>query len=148
MLLIQSDSLPNTTTKEALIHNSKCLVSIIGMSLVFRSSMLTLFTVYHHCAFAGKQSSKTYNVYPRDRVFAAGSTATFCCILPAGEHFDKMYLTGYDGTNIGVTNISHQIYTLTVNLTDASAGCIQVNCKTNTNHYGACTFVGGKYCIS
>ncbi|XP_028273116.1 leukemia inhibitory factor receptor-like [Parambassis ranga] len=89
-----------------------------------------------------KQSSKTYEVHPRDRVFAAGSTATFCCILPAGEHFDKMYLTGYDGTNISSTNISHQIYTLTLTLTHASSGCINVICKTNRTTYGACTYVG------
>uniref|UniRef100_A0AAQ5ZM06 Fibronectin type-III domain-containing protein n=1 Tax=Amphiprion ocellaris TaxID=80972 RepID=A0AAQ5ZM06_AMPOC len=88
------------------------------------------------------QRSKRFEVYPRDGAFEAGSTATFCCILPAGERFHKMYLSGYNGVNMRSTRISNQTYALTLNLNEASNVCIDVKCKTNRTTYGACAFVG------
>uniref|UniRef100_A0AAQ5YG55 Fibronectin type-III domain-containing protein n=1 Tax=Amphiprion ocellaris TaxID=80972 RepID=A0AAQ5YG55_AMPOC len=93
-------------------------------------------------ALPENQRSKRFEVYPRDGAFEAGSTATFCCILPAGERFHKMYLSGYNGVNMRSTRISNQTYALTLNLNEASNVCIDVKCKTNRTTYGACAFVG------
>uniref|UniRef100_A0A3B5BHK3 Leukemia inhibitory factor receptor-like n=1 Tax=Stegastes partitus TaxID=144197 RepID=A0A3B5BHK3_9TELE len=88
------------------------------------------------------RSPKKWQVYPRDRVFEAGSTATFCCIVPAGESFNNTYLSDYNGLNKSITKISNQTYALTLNLNEASDRCIDVKCRTSRTTYGACVFVG------
>ncbi|XP_008298399.1 leukemia inhibitory factor receptor-like [Stegastes partitus] len=93
-------------------------------------------------ALPGNRSPKKWQVYPRDRVFEAGSTATFCCIVPAGESFNNTYLSDYNGLNKSITKISNQTYALTLNLNEASDRCIDVKCRTSRTTYGACVFVG------
>ncbi|XP_047426664.1 leukemia inhibitory factor receptor-like isoform X2 [Mugil cephalus] len=82
--------------------------------------------------------STRYRVYPRDRVFEAGSTATFCCIVPAGETFSRM---NYNHTEMSTVKISNQTYALTLTLDRASDSCIDVHCITNQTSKGACVYV-------
>ncbi|XP_029940828.1 leukemia inhibitory factor receptor-like [Salarias fasciatus] len=81
-------------------------------------------------------------VFPRDRVFQAGSKATFCCVVPAGQSFDHMYLSGYEGAEMNTSEISDQTYGLTLLLEQPSELCVDVKCQTNTTSYGACTYIG------
>ena len=97
-------------------------------------------------AFAGLETSKA-EVYPKDKHFQVGSTATFCCVLPAGDVFDKMSLTEYSSADMNTTRISNQTYALTVHLNQASKySCTDVKCELNPDVvYGACAYIGCKY---
>ncbi|KAM9338351.1 leukemia inhibitory factor receptor-like [Symphorus nematophorus] len=75
---------------------------------------------------AGRSNSKV-EVFPRDRLLEVGSRFTFCCFVPAGKIFKRMYLVGYDESDMNTTQISNQTYVLTVHLNrpecpDGSAG--------------------------
>ncbi|XP_032395120.1 leukemia inhibitory factor receptor [Etheostoma spectabile] len=85
--------------------------------------------------------TSTPQVYPKDKSFKVGSTVTFCCVLPAGDVFGKLYLSGYNGAGIN-TRISNQTYALTVHLNQASEySCTDVKCELN-GVYGACAYIG------
>ncbi|XP_040013095.1 leukemia inhibitory factor receptor-like [Xiphias gladius] len=96
----------------------------------------------------GKENLSRPEVYPRDRVLKVGSTVTFCCVLPAGEIFDKMYLPGYNSTIMNTTKINNRTYALTVRLNQPSRdSCTDVKCKASIQHVkttenGACAFIG------
>ncbi|XP_034752110.1 leukemia inhibitory factor receptor-like isoform X2 [Etheostoma cragini] len=80
-------------------------------------------------------------VYPKDTFFRVDSTVTFCCVLPAGEVFDKMYVSGY-GSAGKHTRISNQTYALTIHLNKASEhSCTDVKCELK-GVYGACAYIG------
>uniref|UniRef100_A0A3Q2QQC9 Fibronectin type-III domain-containing protein n=1 Tax=Fundulus heteroclitus TaxID=8078 RepID=A0A3Q2QQC9_FUNHE len=88
---------------------------------------------------------KTLQVFPQDAVFDVGSTATFCCIVPDGEKFDKMFLDGPTGRNMSTTKISEQRYALTLQLEEVPAQGVDVLCMTkepSKGHYGSTVFVG------
>ncbi|AWP14867.1 putative leukemia inhibitory factor receptor-like [Scophthalmus maximus] len=68
----------------------------------------------------GKENSAEPEVYPRDRIIKVGSNVTFCCVLPAGQTFERMYVTGYS-TNVDATKISNRTYALTVHLTQTTS---------------------------
>uniref|UniRef100_A0A3Q3IPJ3 Fibronectin type-III domain-containing protein n=1 Tax=Monopterus albus TaxID=43700 RepID=A0A3Q3IPJ3_MONAL len=102
-----------------------------------------ILTVYCCYAFAGKDNSEKPMVYPQDRVFKVGSRVTFCCVLPAGDVLDKMYLTGSNNVNMNTTKISNQTYALTVYLNQPSkASCTDVRCESKTSDSGACVYIG------
>ncbi|KAL7376479.1 hypothetical protein ABVT39_008881 [Epinephelus coioides] len=86
-------------------------------------------------------TSKEPQVFPRDRVLKVGSSFTFCCVLPAGEVFKEMNLSGADTKP---TKISNQIFDLTVHLDQASGdSCTNVECETDkTRIGGACVYIG------
>ncbi|XP_026154044.1 leukemia inhibitory factor receptor-like isoform X2 [Mastacembelus armatus] len=87
-------------------------------------------------------TSEKIQIYPEDRVFKVGSRVTFYCVLPAGQVFDKMYLTGYNTADMNITKISNQTYELNVYLNQASKNsCTDVKCHTTTSRYGACAYV-------
>ncbi|XP_034564839.1 leukemia inhibitory factor receptor-like [Notolabrus celidotus] len=89
----------------------------------------------------GKRASKKPEVYPQGKVFAVHSTATFCCILPAREVFNKMYLSGYNESHMKITRISNHTYTLTVLLDKPSKySCTNVKCQSSNS--GACAYIG------
>ncbi|KAM9841122.1 leukemia inhibitory factor receptor-like [Aulostomus maculatus] len=83
-------------------------------------------------------------VFPKDKLFKVGSRATFCCVVPTGEVFDKMYLNGYRSTKNDTTqSISNQTYALTLHLNQASThSCTDVMCRTTTSDNGACAHIG------
>ncbi|XP_035464805.2 leukemia inhibitory factor receptor [Scophthalmus maximus] len=95
----------------------------------------------------GKENSAEPEVYPRDRIIKVGSNVTFCCVLPAGQTFERMYVTGYS-TNVDATKISNRTYALTVHLTQTtSVICTNVKCKARTQQQestdnGACALIG------
>ncbi|XP_041667657.1 leukemia inhibitory factor receptor-like isoform X2 [Cheilinus undulatus] len=87
----------------------------------------------------GRKVSTKPEVYPRDKVFEVGSTATFCCIMPPGQVFNKLYLTGYNASD--ATKISDHTYALTVLLNQPSEhSCTDVKCQ--SSNYGACAYIG------
>ncbi|XP_071322498.1 leukemia inhibitory factor receptor-like [Trachinotus anak] len=93
----------------------------------------------------GGESSPHAQVYPRDRVFIVGSTATFCCVLPAGQDFDKLYVTGYSRSTMNTTKITNQTYAMTVVLNQPSNhSCTDVKCESVQLGLvgGACAFIG------
>lgn len=100
-------------------------------------------------AVTGKENSAEPEVYPRDRIIKVGSNVTFCCVLPAGQTFERMYVTGYS-TNVDATKISNRTYALTVHLTQTtSVICTNVKCKARTQQQestdnGACALIGCK----
>ncbi|TDH01745.1 hypothetical protein EPR50_G00165790 [Perca flavescens] len=91
----------------------------------------------------GHETSKA-QVYPKDKLFQVGSTATFCCVLPAGEVFGKMSLPEYSSADMNTTRISNQTYALTVHLNQASKySCTDVKCELIPDVvYGACAYIG------
>ncbi|KAF1377170.1 hypothetical protein PFLUV_G00197820 [Perca fluviatilis] len=91
----------------------------------------------------GLETSKA-EVYPKGKHFQVGSTATFCCVLPAGDVFDKMSLPEYSSADMNTTRISNQTYALTVHLNQASKySCTDVKCELNPDVvYGACAYIG------
>ncbi|XP_045897937.1 leukemia inhibitory factor receptor-like isoform X4 [Micropterus dolomieu] len=96
-------------------------------------------------AFAGRENSTNKpEVFPRDRVFKVGSRATFCCILPVGQTFKKMYAVGYDANNNNDTiKISSQTYALTIHLNQPSGDSdTDVKCQTDTSENGASAYSG------
>lgn len=100
--------------------------------------------ISYYYAFAGVGDKP--EVFPQDRLFEVGSTVTFCCILSAGNIFDKMYLIGYSDSDMNITRINNQTYALTVQLNQASKGtCTDVVCETSISGYGACAYIGCKY---
>ncbi|XP_040915438.1 leukemia inhibitory factor receptor-like isoform X2 [Toxotes jaculatrix] len=85
----------------------------------------------------GKENLKKPEVYPRDKVFKVGSKATFCCVLPAGQTFKRMYLNGYSDTNASTTKISNRTYAWTVHLNQPSTrSCNDVICEALDQHAG------------
>ncbi|XP_012732945.3 leukemia inhibitory factor receptor isoform X2 [Fundulus heteroclitus] len=83
----------------------------------------------------GQTGSGGERVFPQDAVFDVGSTATFCCVVPDGEKFDKMFLDGPTGRNMSTTKISEQRYALTLQLgasllTGPRDPGVNVKCKT------------------
>lgn len=99
--------------------------------------------------FAGKKNKGEVAVYPQDRVFEVGSTVTFCCILPAGTRFNRMYLGGYNDANMNTTKINNQTYALTVHLNQPSkTSCNNVNCETNRGTNAACAYIDCKYSLA
>ncbi|XP_042251445.1 leukemia inhibitory factor receptor-like isoform X1 [Thunnus maccoyii] len=91
----------------------------------------------------GIGNPKTPEVFPRDRVFKVGSRATFCCVVPVGDTFDRMDISRYSGTYMNTTKISNQTYALTINLDQASnTYCTDVKCHTKTQENGACAYIG------
>ncbi|XP_057674845.1 leukemia inhibitory factor receptor-like [Corythoichthys intestinalis] len=97
---------------------------------------------------AGRNPSKRPEVYPRDKVFQVGSKATFCCVLPMGQAFKNLYISGHDSKNWEFSNISTQVHTLTVDLNRASKTsctniiCEAVNDKKKVVDNGACAYIG------
>ncbi|XP_042337686.1 leukemia inhibitory factor receptor-like [Plectropomus leopardus] len=87
--------------------------------------------------------SKRPEIFPKDRELKVGSNVTFCCILPEGQVFDKMFLNEHSIANKTLTKISNQIYDLTVHLNQASEGsCTNVECKSNAMENGTCAYIG------
>lgn len=127
-----------TNSSWLIIYHNLHLISVIFKIVV---------TMYYHYVFAGSQGSDGFNVYPRNKVLEVGRIATFCCIVPDGESFVDMYLSGNHGTNMSTTKISNQTYALTVHLNHASDKCVDLKCKTNRTQgdYGACNFILCKY---
>ncbi|TKS84082.1 Leukemia inhibitory factor receptor [Collichthys lucidus] len=82
-------------------------------------------------------------VFPKDRVFEVGSTVTFCCVLPEGTLFNKMYLNRFESNT---TQISNQTYAMTVRLKKAATpSCAIVNCELsdrNKRSPRACVYIG------
>lgn len=110
------------------------------------TALLQMSIISYYYAFAGIGDIDKPEVFPQDRMFEVGSRVTFCCILPAGEIFNKMYLMGYSDSNTNTTRISNQTYTLTVQLNQASKGsCTNVVCETSIRDNGACAYIGCKY---
>lgn len=97
-------------------------------------------------AFAVINNRTRPEVFPNMGLFMAGSRTTFCCVLPAGEIFDKMYLTGYSSTEMNTTEINNQTYALTVDLKASNNVCTNVKCRAmSTKDNGACASIGCKY---
>lgn len=95
---------------------------------------------------AGRNSSKYEEIFPQDEVYRVGSKATFCCLLPDGKTFDKMYLSPHNGSYPSPEKISDRRYALTVQLGPAWARCVDVKCTTKDQEdYGACLYVGCEY---
>ncbi|XP_072228647.1 oncostatin-M-specific receptor subunit beta-like [Leuresthes tenuis] len=84
-------------------------------------------------------SSKRRNIYPQDKYFEVGSLATFCCFVPVGERFERMYPSGNDGRNVSTIQISNQTHALTVRFGRDTA--VDVKCKTSGGVYGASAFI-------
>ncbi|TMS08145.1 Leukemia inhibitory factor receptor [Larimichthys crocea] len=82
-------------------------------------------------------------VFPKDRVFKVGSTVTFCCVLPEGILFNKMYLNRFESNT---TQISNQTYAMTVRLEKAATpSCAIVTCELsdrNKRSPKACVYIG------
>uniref|UniRef100_A0A3Q3WEB9 Fibronectin type-III domain-containing protein n=1 Tax=Mola mola TaxID=94237 RepID=A0A3Q3WEB9_MOLML len=94
-------------------------------------------------AFTGKQNLKDPEIFPQDKIYKVGSRVVFCCILPAGEIFYKMYLTGYNDSNMHINKISNQTFTLSVHLNQASSSSgIDVICETSKPDTGASIYIG------
>jgi len=89
------------------------------------------------------KSSKRRNIFPQDKYFAVGSMATFCCFVPVGETFEKMYPSGNDGSDVSISQISNQTYGLTVRF--GRDTIVNVKCKTSGGVYGASAFIVRKY---
>uniref|UniRef100_UPI003AAB80A7 leukemia inhibitory factor receptor-like n=1 Tax=Centroberyx gerrardi TaxID=166262 RepID=UPI003AAB80A7 len=89
----------------------------------------------------GTSPSDLPKIFPQDRVVEVGSRVSFCCVLEPGGRFDKMFIKGYNSTDMNTTKISNQTYVLTVDLnTPPPYICIDVIC--NTYDSGACVYVG------
>ncbi|KAM4527365.1 leukemia inhibitory factor receptor-like isoform 1-T2 [Odontesthes bonariensis] len=83
-------------------------------------------------------TSPKIRVYPQDRYFEVGSVATFCCFVPDGQSFEKMYLSGYRSINTSIMEIRNQTYALSFSFHREEI--LDVKCKTNLGGYGATTF--------
>ncbi|XP_074474045.1 leukemia inhibitory factor receptor-like isoform X1 [Sebastes fasciatus] len=91
----------------------------------------------------GMETSERPEVFPKERAFMIGSRVTFCCVLPAGKVFKKMYLSEYSSANMNATTISNQTHALTVLLNQLpKSSSINVFCETKDNRNGAVVFVG------
>ncbi|XP_077593367.1 leukemia inhibitory factor receptor-like [Stigmatopora nigra] len=96
----------------------------------------------------GRNEFTRPEVYPRDKVFGVGSRATFCCVLPMDQAFDKLFISGHDSKNWELSNISSQVHVLTVDLNWASTTsctnviCEAVNDKNIVVDNGACAYIG------
>lgn len=102
--------------------------------------------MFHYNAFAGIETPQRPRISPQDRVLEVDSRFTFCCILPKGQIFDKMYLTGYNDIYMNTTKISDQTYALTVDLKVPSENIwTDVKCKSKTQDNGASVKIGCKY---
>ncbi|XP_074545851.1 leukemia inhibitory factor receptor-like [Halichoeres trimaculatus] len=91
----------------------------------------------------GRGASSQPEVYPKNKLYAVNSKVTFCCILPAGEELEKIYLSAYNSPDSKTRNISNQIHTLTVLLHERSnTTCTNVMCKSSSSKTnGACAWI-------
>ncbi|XP_059213276.1 leukemia inhibitory factor receptor-like [Centropristis striata] len=87
------------------------------------------------------KETKRPEVYPKDKDFKIGSRATFCCVLPEGQDFKKMYLYEYGSPDINATKITNEIYALTAHLNQAKR-FTDMRCETTTEKNGASALVG------
>lgn len=82
-------------------------------------------------------------LFPEDKLLEVNSTVSFCCIVPKGKSFIRMYLEQYKGTIINTTQISEHVHTLTVRLDQESESWSNVICETTGGGYnGACFHAG------
>ncbi|XP_030598760.1 leukemia inhibitory factor receptor-like isoform X1 [Archocentrus centrarchus] len=82
-------------------------------------------------------------IFPEDQIREVNSTVTFCCIVPKGKSFSRMYLKRYEGTIINTKKISEHVHTLTVHLDQESENWSDVICNTTTgNSSGVCFHAG------
>ncbi|XP_008400590.1 leukemia inhibitory factor receptor-like isoform X2 [Poecilia reticulata] len=80
------------------------------------------------------------HVFPQDAVLPAGSSASFCCRVPDGQHFDRMYLDGHTGNT---TKISERRYALTVRLKPVVEFGATVLCETKSGRrFGSTVHIG------
>ncbi|XP_041826198.1 leukemia inhibitory factor receptor-like [Melanotaenia boesemani] len=91
------------------------------------------------CNFPGRPG-KT-EVYPQNRFFEVGSTATFCCLTAAGQSFKQMHFSGYNTSSM-ITEIRNQTYALSVHFHQTKARYVDVECRTDVTLAGACTYIG------
>ncbi|KAM4719644.1 oncostatin-M-specific receptor subunit beta-like [Anableps anableps] len=92
----------------------------------------------------GETGSGMEKVFPQDAVLEAGSIATFCCIVPEGEHFLNMELE-HSKRNKNITKISEQRYAMTLQLEPVRDVCVAVLCHTRELRYppyGSCVYIG------
>nr|XP_015798877.2 oncostatin-M-specific receptor subunit beta [Nothobranchius furzeri] len=91
----------------------------------------------------GSKSSKGREILPQNQVFAVGSVATFCCVVPDGERLSEMYVD-FAVSSMNVSRISRQRYVLKVHMEPNWENCVDVRCITNgtKGKYGACAYVG------
>ncbi|XP_068191484.1 leukemia inhibitory factor receptor-like [Antennarius striatus] len=127
---------------------------VSNMALECTSHLVRLRSRYNKYVSPWKQketltsiSRSEVKVFPQDRLFRVGSTVTFCCTVPAGIHFNKIYLSDYNDSKSNTTNIRNQTYTLTVLLNQPSRSSgTDVICETNTSKgltdFGACAYIG------
>ena len=109
-------------------------------------ALLQMLIMSYYYAFAGMETSERPEVFPKERAFMIGSRVTFCCVLPAGKVFKKMYLSEYSSANMNATTISNQTHALTVLLNQLpEISSINVFCETEDDHNGAVVEVGCKY---
>lgn len=99
----------------------------------------------------GVERSSHQEVYPKDRVYEVGSTASFCCVLSEDQIFDKIYLIGdnYSSNSMSTVKVSNQTYVMTVLLNQPSTtSCTDVKCKARSqdgdSESGACVYIGCK----
>ena len=131
--------------KEETLHGSfKVYISFTQLTA---TAVPHISVICSYDVFTGKQNLKVPEIFPQDKLYKVGSKAVFCCIMPAGEIFYKMYLIGYNsGSDMHINKISNQTFTLSVQLNQASSSSgIDVICETSKPETGACTYIGCKY---
>ncbi|KAM4746051.1 LIF receptor subunit alpha a isoform 2-T2 [Anableps anableps] len=87
-------------------------------------------------------SNSKAQMYPQDKIVAAGTNKTFCCILPEGEEVTKIF---YGSRTMNVKRLSRQSYAVTaVNQTASKPSGTNVICLSNnpSTLTGAVIFVG------
>ncbi|XP_065325731.1 leukemia inhibitory factor receptor-like [Pelmatolapia mariae] len=88
----------------------------------------------------GMQSPAEISVFPKDKILEVGSRATFCCIVPEGKSFRRMYVNGYKGTE---KKISEHVHALTVHLEQQSENWSDVICETTKGEISGASFHAG-----
>lgn len=94
----------------------------------------------HCCCLAGMQSPAEISVFPKDKILEVGSRATFCCIVPEGKGFRRMYVNGYKGME---KKISEHVHALTVHLEQQSENWSDVICETTKGDISGASFHAG-----
>lgn len=77
-------------------------------------------------------------IYPKDIAFLFNSTATFYCILPAGQDIKIMQMKDYNNSN--TTKITNQKYALTVLLDKLPPHSADVVCQ--SDEFGVSVYIG------
>ncbi|XP_019216895.1 leukemia inhibitory factor receptor [Oreochromis niloticus] len=88
----------------------------------------------------GMQSPAEISVFPKDKILEVGSRATFCCIVPEGKSFKRMYVNGYKGIE---KKISEHVHALTVHLEKQSENWSDVICETTKGEISGASFHAG-----